>query len=173
MTCCRAGGHLVLFVCLLVLSVNSLDLRLSNSPSFYPVLFHDSCTVLEPFSVFGAAEEGIVVNSGHVVALVSEIQPSSALTVSQYVEWGSMRWELLVVFLLLLLLGWFLGCLLFLLLWHEWKRSRKKREREKKGWPGSCFNYTHEERGRGKMLLDCHQPITNGSVWFMPRHERH
>lgn len=34
----------------------------------------------------GSAEEGIVVNSGHVVALVSEIQPSSALTVSQYVE---------------------------------------------------------------------------------------
>lgn len=41
---------------------------------------------LNPSLFWGAAEEGIVVNSGHVVALVSEIQPSSALTVSQYVE---------------------------------------------------------------------------------------
>lgn len=46
---------------------------LEQGPSFYPVLLHDSCTVFNPS--FG--KEGFVVNSGHVVALVSEIQPSS------------------------------------------------------------------------------------------------
>lgn len=46
---------------------------LEQGPSFYPVLLHDICTVLT--LLFG--KEGFVVNSGHVVALVLEIQPSS------------------------------------------------------------------------------------------------
>lgn len=54
---------------------------LKQSPSFYPVLLHDSCTVFNPSRLGvgwgGGAEKGFVVNSGHVVALVSEIQPSS------------------------------------------------------------------------------------------------
>lgn len=36
-----------------------------------------------PLPVRDSAKEGSVVNSGHVVALLLEIQPSSGLTVSQ------------------------------------------------------------------------------------------
>lgn len=81
------------------------------------------------------------------------------LTVSQYVEWGSMRCGLLVLFLFLLLLRWFLRCLFFLLLPQE-KRERKE---------NPCQASTTPKKENASQV-----PLTfniNSSLWFMSQHD--
>lgn len=67
------------------------------------------------------------------------------LTVSQYVEWGSMRCELLVLFFVFFLLRWFLGRLFFLLLWHEEEREREREGGRKKKKIQLGLDYAHKE----------------------------
>lgn len=108
---------------------------LEQGPSFYPVLLHESCTVLNPsFWQRGLCREQWSCG-GTGVGDTAQFW----LTVSQYVEWGSMRCELLVLFFLLL--RWFLRCLFFLLLWRRERKKSSSQSTPTRKMPFKCHQH--------------------------------